>query len=336
MRSGLALLIFAVSTLVAAHPKDNGSGGDNDAQNAAVSSTASSTAAAASATASGSNSTSGLTGETICMAALMCISAVVNGSTVEYTLQSTGAQTLGWMAMGFGTTMAGSPMVIMWPNSDNSITLSQRLATGEIMPIVDSNPPRAATLQESLSDLAGSTPTMVYTIPANSDTQQNIIWAFGTTNPDDSSPSANLLMHIMSGPTSIDLTKPLSGSSNSSTSAPVIVTPLMPYEKMIVKHAILCVVGFLGLLPAGALLARYLRTFSSTWFNGHWIFQFALACIICTVISGISGFHIGLCEERTNIDDLDNVERALFASNTKRNSGFRELSQITYRTFSRK
>jgi Na+/phosphate symporter len=52
--------------------------------------------------------------------------------------------------------------------------------------------------------------------------------------------------------------------------------PLRPYEKMIIAHAIFCVVGFLFFLPAGALLARYLRTFvpGPIWFKTHAIFQF--------------------------------------------------------------
>ena len=42
---------------------------------------------------------------------------------------------------------------------------------------------------------------------------------------------------------------------------------------MVVAHAILCTIGFLILLPAGALLARYARTFTNVWFKGHWLFQ---------------------------------------------------------------
>lgn len=102
------------------------------------------------------------------------------------TLQSTGQADLGWMAMylnasyigvypsltlficrGFGSTMANTPMVIMWPNSDGSITLSQRSAPGEVMPTVDSNPPRVATADPSASDLTGSTPKMTFTIPVS-------------------------------------------------------------------------------------------------------------------------------------------------------------------------
>lgn len=51
----------------------------------------------------------------------------------------------GWAAMGFGGLMrtylpstyltpAHSPMVIMWPNHDGSFTLSQREASGHVMP----------------------------------------------------------------------------------------------------------------------------------------------------------------------------------------------------------
>jgi hypothetical protein len=121
----------------------------------------------------------------------MCISATVVDSTVQCeclfndssrllmvpldVLQSSGSQKLGWMAMyassyfcgitlvqpliisflsrGFGKTMANSPMVIMWPNSDGSITLSQRMSSAEVMPTVVSSPPRLATLSTSLSSV---------------------------------------------------------------------------------------------------------------------------------------------------------------------------------------
>ena len=55
-----------------------------------------------------------------------------------------------------------------------------------------------------------------------------------------------------------------------------IVIPLLPFEKFIIAHAVLCVIGFLGLLPLGALVARYTRTFSPNWFKAHWIIQFAI------------------------------------------------------------
>ena len=55
---------------------------------------------------------------------------------------------------GFGKFMANTPMVIVWPNPDGSITLSQRQAPGHVMPTVVANPPNVATLSPSLSTVS--------------------------------------------------------------------------------------------------------------------------------------------------------------------------------------
>ncbi|KAI0369695.1 hypothetical protein BV20DRAFT_1053069 [Pilatotrama ljubarskyi] len=231
----------------------------------------------------------------------MCISGVVNGTTTRYVLQSKGIQELGWMAMGFGSFMANTPMVIMWPNSDGSMTLSQRMAPGEVMPTVDPSPPRVATADPSTSDLTGSQPKMSFTIPSDSSASGTIIWAFGTINPDDAAIDATLQQHLESNPVSLDLTASASDAAtlahlaspasdpNAGSGAPVD-QPLLPFQKMIIAHGLLCTIGFLMLLPAGALLARYARTFTNAWFTGHWIFQFAFAgpVIIAGVALGIN------------------------------------------------
>ncbi|KAF8143354.1 hypothetical protein K438DRAFT_1691444 [Mycena galopus ATCC 62051] len=239
----------------------------------------------------------------------MCIAAVLNGSTVQYTLTGTGVRTVGWMGMGFGTQMANTPMVIMWGNSDGTVTLSQRQAPGESMPTVVASPPRVATLSDTLSTTSGNS-AYVYTIPANGATTQSLIFAFGTTNPGLKDSSAPLLQHIDYGGISLDLTKSLSasstttgsgsastgssGSSGSNVDSGDTATgatddiPLTPYQRMVVAHAIFCVVGFALLLPSGVLLARYWRTFSPNWYTGHWIAQFGLAgpAILAGVILG--------------------------------------------------
>jgi len=221
----------------------------------------------------------------------MCISAVINGSIAQYTLQSTGSQSLGWMAMGFGDAMANAKMVIMWPNSDGSVTLSQRTASGEVMPTPDNNPPRVATLvTTTMNTASGSNPQLVYTVSANSDTQQSVVWAFGTQNPGSTNPGATIQQHLDSGTYVLDLTKPISSSSNSSLPAAAKGHhqgfQLQYYQKLVIGHAILCSLGFLLFLPIGALLARYFRTFSSSWFQGHWIVQFAIGGTI--ILTGIA------------------------------------------------
>ena len=95
---------------------------------------------------------------------------------------------------GFGDAMANAKMVIMWPNSDGSVTLLQRTASSEVMPTPDNNPPRVATLvTTTMNTASGSNPQLVYTVATNSDTQQNVVWAFGTRNPGSSNPGATLL-----------------------------------------------------------------------------------------------------------------------------------------------
>ena len=225
---------------------------------------------------------------------------------------------------GFGSQMANTPMVIMWPNSDGTITLSQRQAQREVMPTVVANPPRVATLNDSLSIVSGQfglsyifslsinrpqdphhnlltlSPYVMHlrtfrtnsflVLKANSDQKQSVIYAFGTQNPGSSAKDATLAQHVDYGVLQLDLTKSSStsngstgGTSSSGTSTSSEAgtsgadsTPLLPYQRMIVAHATFCTVGFLLFLPAGALLARYSRTFTSMWFKGHWIAQFAL------------------------------------------------------------
>ncbi|CAK5265805.1 unnamed protein product [Mycena citricolor] len=239
-------------------------------------------------TARDNTTTAGLTGDSACTTN-MCISAVLNGSTTQYTLASTGKQSVGWMAIGFGTVMAGSPMVIMWPNSNGSVTISQRSAPTEQMPTLVANPARVATLDTALSTTSGN-PQFVFTIPSDSSTAQNLIFGFCDTNPGTADPSATLQMHIENGNLNLDLSKALNSSSGSSTSSSSTQTSgssmLSSTQRMIIAHAIVSVIAFALLLPSGVLLARYLRTFTPTWYTGHWIAQLGLAGP--AVIVGIS------------------------------------------------
>jgi len=57
---------------------------------------------------------------------------------------------------GFGTSMIGTPMVIMWSNEGGNITLSQRQASGHIEPTVVAEPKRVASLAQDLSAVCGA------------------------------------------------------------------------------------------------------------------------------------------------------------------------------------
>ncbi|KAL9710409.1 hypothetical protein Ac2012v2_006710 [Leucoagaricus gongylophorus] len=63
----------------------------------------------------------------------------------------------------------------------------------------------------------------------------------------------------------------------STTPTFVFHTPLSPIEQQVKTHAILSSIGFLVLLPIGALVARYSRNFTTKWLLPHWIIQFVIA-----------------------------------------------------------
>lgn len=228
-----------------------------------------------------------VTGDSYCSFKL-CVNATVSGSTVQYELTpKDGSATPGWMAIGFGRSMIGSPMVVLWSNADGTVTLSQREADGYTEPKVVQEPDRVASLVQGSSSVANGNIKFSFTIPSDGKASQSIIWAWGDANPGSSNIDATIQQHRSMGSAQLNLAKDLSSTSpstgsgsnggNSNSGSSQHEQPLLPYQKLIVAHAIFCVVGFLLLLPVGALLARYLRTFTDVWFKGHWIIQFALA-----------------------------------------------------------
>ncbi|KAF9789870.1 CBD9-like protein [Thelephora terrestris] len=236
------------------------------------------------------------TGDSKCFQ-YMCVNATVTGSEVEYVLSGTGQKTVGWMAIGWGRQMSGTEMVVVWPNSDGTFTLSQRTGTGHVLPTVDSNPSPVATKQDSVT---GSSPSFVFTVPVSGTLgSEYIIWAFGDTNPGSSSPSASFTQHLDMGETSLNLagsigtgtsaSSPSSTGGSGSTNSGGSSLPLTKTDRMIIAHGILCVVGFLFLLPLGSLVARYFRTSTNTWFKAHQTIQSLLAGPIIVV-----GWSLGI------------------------------------------
>ena len=99
--------------------------------------------------------------------------------------------------------------------------------------------------------------------------------------------NATLEIHIDAGNFSLDLTKtmdieddPESASSQTTSSSTSSISPTQTSPsngpssttsgRLVIAHSILSVFGFIFLLPMGALLARWGRTFSSRWFHYHW------------------------------------------------------------------
>ncbi|OCF55017.1 hypothetical protein L486_07673 [Kwoniella mangroviensis CBS 10435] len=186
----------------------------------------------------------------------------------------------GWIAIGFGNTMINTPMVIAWPNSDGSITLSQRKTNNHVTPIVDSNPPRKATLLTSSSFSNFSTTSISFTLPSNSSAANstNLIWAYGNKNPGSSSSStSSLAQHLASGNTQISLlanslpnTTTTSGNGTSSTSNSPISAGGSS-KKVLIAHVACGGVATMAILPIGILVPRISRglTMQRWWFPVH-------------------------------------------------------------------
>lgn len=78
-----------------------------------------------------------------------------------------------------------------------------------------------------------------------------------------------------------------SSSTSTLTSAAL---PLSASQRFAFVHAIFCTVGFLVFLPAGALVARWARTFTPAWYTAHWIAQFAAG--MCGISTNLYCFLI--------------------------------------------
>ncbi|ORY75638.1 hypothetical protein BCR35DRAFT_333029 [Leucosporidium creatinivorum] len=149
------------------------------------------------------------TGQTLTTAAYS-LTMLANSTACVVSISYDGAMSdLGWVGWGLGTAMSGADIVVLWPNSDSSWTLSHRNAVSTTMPTVvdtssSSDPSADATgslaVVASLSSSSSSdSPTIVtfsrpLTMPSDYTTDaevkdlaqeinQPVIYALGPKNP---------------------------------------------------------------------------------------------------------------------------------------------------------
>ncbi|QRW07746.1 cytochrome b561 domain-containing protein [Ceratobasidium sp. AG-Ba] len=244
----------------------------------------------------------------------LCVGATISEGNTYYSLNtSLPFSRVGWMAVGFGDRMGGSPMVILWPNADGTITLSQRQSNDHDDPQVVKSPPRTATLQTTMSTLTGSAVTLSFSIPSSGHTTENMIYALATRKPGSNDPSATLQEHNFKGNFQLDLTQtvpdlpsPSASNTAAGTGTPTSSTlpvptqapgtnddepffiPYSSYEKKLLPTGIERD-RILLLSPIAVLQARFLRIWWPRWFKAHWIVQFGLAgpCIVLGFALGI-------------------------------------------------
>ncbi|KAF9448361.1 hypothetical protein P691DRAFT_729823 [Macrolepiota fuliginosa MF-IS2] len=205
--------------------------------------------------------------------------------------------------------MDQSHMVMLWPNEDGTVTLSQRYGEEHHEPQVFPNPPRIATVVDPVVtswQLPNST-RMAFKIPANKtalaeNPVERLIWAYSMSRP-EADPFADVLGHYRAGRIKVNFSKeaipppsfgeqpngnihqlpPPSDDSATFESTIVHTSPWGNHEKLITAHGILLAFGFLVLLPAGSLIARWTRTVTPKWFKAHSIVNMSIAMPIILI-----------------------------------------------------
>ncbi|KAJ7632424.1 hypothetical protein FB45DRAFT_502792 [Roridomyces roridus] len=192
----------------------------------------------------------------------------------------------GYLGLGFGGRMLNTHMIVVWEGDNGSPVLSQRYGVGHVEPVVEAHPERVASLVPSTVDLRAKSnySTIAFKIPYNKTEPRpgRIIWAYSLVRP-DSDPSAQLTSHYVAGTVNMKLDKVLPGSTSPSKPKLEIQEPAedmfdpLPRVQKLIWHGIFLSVGFLVLLPAGSLVARWSRTFTPRWFKLHRLINFGIA-----------------------------------------------------------
>ncbi|TRM59146.1 hypothetical protein BD626DRAFT_509265 [Schizophyllum amplum] len=226
--------------------------------------------------------------------AWMCVNATLDGGVVQYELTNL-EEPLGWMAVGWGERMPHTHMVVVWPNSDGTTTLSQRYARGHIEPHLERTPPRVASVPAVETSWLGTT-TLKFTAPLRNTTDLDStedplaltprIAAFSPYAPASADADAHLYAHTGKGQILLALGEPDDSDTPADDSDDADSPPKeeLPAEESPAKttpayypssagllaiHGAFMLLAFGVLLPIGALVARLGRTQTRNWIVGH-------------------------------------------------------------------
>ncbi|QRW16278.1 cytochrome b561 domain-containing protein [Rhizoctonia solani] len=222
---------------------------------------------------------------------LVCVTGTISGSDTIYTLNTTASfANVGWMAVGFGESMVGSPMVIMWANEDGTLVLSQREATAHAQPQVVSTPPRVAAIAPTSAHLRVGCVFFILCsklgavlgeddicICVSATLAQHSVTGSFTLNLAGTVPDSPLISASPGGTGSVTTTTLAVPTQSGGSGSDTLTIPYSAAERKLLAHGILSALGFCFFLPIGVLQARFLRIWWPTWFKTHWIVQAGLA-----------------------------------------------------------
>ncbi|CAG8524186.1 4652_t:CDS:2 [Ambispora gerdemannii] len=206
-----------------------------------------------------------------------------NDSENFVTFNLTAPSTVGWFGVGIGDGMIGSYLMIAWPNSDNTITISQRKAVAHAEPPT-TDQQTDLNLDSSLSGVRNGQMIAIIkravTVSGSTMTtsgEQSFVWAFSKTNPKSNQKNARLTQHDNKGTTSFNLVTSSSGSPATDVQTINALNSedgLTRNQKLAIAHGSLMCGAWLITMPIGIFMARFARKLlPNAWFNLHWSIQ---------------------------------------------------------------
>ncbi|KAF9046852.1 hypothetical protein BDZ89DRAFT_62285 [Hymenopellis radicata] len=160
-----------------------------------------------------------------------------------------------------------------WPPYDHS--MEERRRHGDIAatePFIDNSPPqlvRPRVPSALMQSKASSKAVLAFELVpnqnlGNSYNTSRLLWAYSKTRPDSDDPEATILGHYVAGfnLNFLDTTaEPMYMPTTSKAAA--------SHKRIVIAHGVLLTIGLLVILPAGALIARFARSFTTRWFMVH-------------------------------------------------------------------
>lgn len=220
---------------------------------------------------------------------------------------------LGWIAIGHGTRMSNSRMMITWPvgekDEENGWVISYRSATGHMLP-KSLRISEKETLLKINQTNANNDSTVSFNfirplILGPSDTlsrkpAQRFVWAVSSSRPLGMESDGRILYHDLGyGRVNLNLNEKLlpNGTIRSETESLRDLTHSYRHDGLITVHATVLSVAWIFCAPAAVLSARFMRANSSRWVKIHWILHtftviFTLIGIICAAFAVGAGSHL--------------------------------------------
>ncbi|KAI5822612.1 hypothetical protein K523DRAFT_256669 [Schizophyllum commune Tattone D] len=234
----------------------------------------------------------------------MCLNVTLKDDTIEYALTNL-EEPLGWMAVGWGDRMPQTHMAVLWPNTDGTVTLSQRFARGHMEPRLENRPPRIASIPEIKASWIGTT-TLSFIVPREQDAENTTtpltpgIIAFSPFPPASADPSVHILAHTGTGHVHLvfsdegEAVEDTDDVSDESTPAQSHVADRASTSRLLALHGALMTLAFGILFPMGALVARLTRTSTRSWIVAHKALQMyagapAVVLGLTAAIGGVGG-----------------------------------------------